>query len=489
MEVMIPEMAFGSIIPEIIITASAVVSLLMAAFGRRARIGTWTGPVALAGAGLALVYTFRLWDNHPTSLFNDLYVIDNFGTFFKGLALVVSLLVTLLSLRYVEREKIIRGEYYALMLFGVLGMMIMVSSNNFITIFIGLEVMSISIYVLCGLLQNNHRSAEASLKYFLLGAFYTAFLLYGIAMIYATTGVLDIREIAAVVASENFRPTPMFWIGLGMLIVGFGFKTASVPFHMWTPDVYEGAPTSITAYMATGIKAAAFGAFLRVFYTAFLPYGEAWSLVLWVIAAATMTLGNITALVQDDVKRMLAYSSIAHAGYILIAFVIGDPYSASAMLFYILVYTFMNVGAFAIVILLGQKEQPNTGIESYAGLAGRHPLIALAMAIFLLSLTGIPPLAGFMGKLYLFGAAVRAEYYGLAVIGVLNSTVAAYYYLRVIVFMYFRETMGEPCRPDFSPVYAVVVGITLWALFHMGIFPRDFLLVAGKSVNLFLSGN
>lgn len=487
MEVMIPELAFGAIIPEIIITASAIVSLLMASFGRRARIGTWTGPVALAAASLALAHTFLLWDN-PASLFNDLYTIDNFGTFFKALALIVSLLVTLLSLRYVERERIIRGEYYALLLFGILGMMIMVSSNHFITIFIGLEVMSISIYVLCGLLNNDHRSAEASLKYFLLGAFYTAFLLYGIAMIYATTGVLDIREVAAVVASEHFHPTPMFLIGVGMLIVGFGFKTASVPFHMWTPDVYEGAPTSITAYMATGIKAAAFGAFLRVFYTAFLPYGEAWSGILWVIAVATMTLGNITALVQDDIKRMLAYSSIAHAGYILIAFVIGDLFSASAMLFYILVYTFMNIGAFAIVILLGRKEQPNTDVESYAGLAGRHPLIALAMAVFLLSLTGIPPLAGFMGKFYLFGAAIRAEYYGLAVIGVLNSTIAAYYYLRVIVFMYFRESTGKPCRPDFSPGYAAVIGITLWALFHMGIFPRDFLLIAGKSVNLFLSG-
>jgi NADH-quinone oxidoreductase subunit N len=488
MVVRIPELAFGWIMPEIIITASAVISLLMAAFGRKARIGNWTGLVALAGAGLALIHTVFLWDS-PAGIFNDLYAIDNFGVFFKSLALIVSLLVTLLSLRYVEREQIIQGEYYALLLFGVLGMMIMVSSNHFMTIFIGLEVMSISIYVLCGLLHGDHRSAEASLKYFLLGAFYTAFLLYGIAMIYATTGAMDIRGIAAYVASENFHPTPMFMIGMGMLIVGFGFKTASVPFHMWTPDVYEGAPTSITAYMATGIKAAAFGAFLRVFYTAFLPFAEAWSGTLWVIAVATMTLGNITALVQDDIKRMLAYSSIAHAGYILIAFVIGDPFSASAMLFYILVYTFMNVGAFAIVILLGQKEQPNTGIESYAGLAGRHPLIALAMAVFLLSLTGIPPLAGFMGKFYLFGAAIRAEHYGLAVIGVLNSTVAAYYYLRVIMFMYFREAAGESCRPDFSPVYTAVIAISLWALFHMGIFPRDFLLIAGKSVNLFLSGS
>ena len=485
MVVKIPELAFGFIIPEIIITSSAVITLLLAAFGRRESVGALTGAVALTGAGLAMIFTCTLWDG-SASIFNNLYTIDNFGTFFKGLALIVSLLVTLLSLRYVEREEIVKGEYYSLLLFGVLGMMIMVSSTNFITIFIGLEVMSIAIYVLCGLLSGNPRSVEASLKYFLLGAFATAFLLYGMALIYATTGSLDIREIADYVASGNFKQTPMFMIGLAMLIVGFGFKTASVPFHMWTPDVYQGAPTSITAYMATGVKAAAFGAFLRVFYTAFLPFIGEWSGILWLIAVATMTLGNITALVQDDVKRMLAYSSIAHAGYILIAFVIGDQFSSSGILFYVLVYTFMNIGAFTVVILLGQKDRENTGIESYAGLAGRHPLIALSMAIFLLSLAGMPPLAGFMGKFYILSAAIKAKYYWLAVIGVLNSVVAVYYYLRVIMAMYFREPSGELQRPDFSPAYSIVIVISVWALFHMGLFPRDFLLIARKSIGIFM---
>jgi NADH-quinone oxidoreductase subunit N len=485
MVVTIPELAFGMIMPELIITTSAVVALLLAAFGRASAIGTLAGAVALIGAGLAMIFTISLWDV-SANIFNNLYTIDNFGTFFKGLALIVSLLVTLLSLRYAEREDIIKGEYYALLLFGVLGMMVMVSSNHFVTIFISLEVMSIAIYVLCGLLSGNPRSAEASLKYFLLGAFATAFLLYGMALIYATTGILDIRGIADYLASGNFGLTPLFMIGLALLIVGFGFKTASVPFHMWTPDVYEGAPTSITAYMATGIKAAAFGAFLRVFYTAFLPLQGAWSGMIWLIAAATMTLGNITALVQDDVKRMLAYSSIAHAGYILIAFVIGDQFSSASILFYLLVYIFMNVGAFTVVILLGQKDAANTGIENYAGLAGRHPLIAFAMTVFLLSLAGMPPLAGFMGKFYVLSAAIKAKYYWLAVIGVLNSVVAVYYYLRVIMYMYFRQPAGEPHRLDVSPAYSLVIVISLWALFHMGIFPRQFLLIAQKSVGIFM---
>lgn len=484
MVVMMPELAFGWVIPEIIITVSAVLTLLLAAFNKKEGMNSVAGAVALIGAGLALVFSCSLWDSN-VNIFNDLYTVDNFGIFFKVLILIVSLLVTLLSLRYVEREDIIGGEYYSLLLFGVLGMMIMVSSNHFVTIFIGLELMSIAIYVLCGLLNANSRSAEASLKYFLLGAFATAFLLYGMALIYATTGILDVRGIADYLGAGTFFLTPLFMVGLAMLIVGFGFKTAAVPFHMWTPDVYEGAPTSITAYMATGVKAAAFGAFLRVFYTAFLPFMGAWSGILWVIAVLTMTLGNITALVQDDVKRMLAYSSIAHAGYILIAFVIGDRNFSASILFYVLVYTFMNIGAFAVVILLGRKNSANTNIEVYAGLATRHPVIALAMSIFLLSLAGVPPLAGFMGKFYILSAAIKAQYYWLAVIGVLNSAVAAYYYLRIIMYMYFKEPGSELDRPDFSPAYTLAIVISVWALFHMGIFPRDFLLIAEKSVGIF----
>jgi len=326
---------------------------------------------------------------------------------------------------------------------------------------------------------------EASLKYFLLGAFATAFLLYGIAMIFAATGTIDLKELNVFVSSRGFAATPVFLGGIALLIVGFGFKIASVPFHMWTPDVYEGAPTSITAYMATGVKAAAFGAFLRVFYTALLPLISDWSMMLWVIAVLTMVVGNVIALVQTNLKRLLAYSSIAHAGYLLIAFVAGDKALSSSVLFYLIVYTFMNIGAFTVVILLGRKGEPNEEIESYAGLAARHPFIALSMSIFLLSLTGIPPLAGFMGKFYILSSAIKAHYYWLAVIGVLSSAVAAYYYLRVLMYMYFKEPERELGAVDLSPAYVIVILISIAALLYMGILPREVFLLAQQSVCIF----
>jgi NADH-quinone oxidoreductase subunit N len=286
--------------------------------------------------------------------------------------------------------------------------------------------------------------------------------------------------------SGSFMVTPTFMAGLALLIVGFGFKTASVPFHMWTPDVYEGAPTSITAFMATGVKAAAFGAFLRIMFTAFHPFLSGWTIMLWLLAVATMTLGNITALLQNDVKRMLAYSSIAHAGYILIALTVGDRTLSSTVLYYLLVYSFMTIGAFAVVIILGRKGFPNTGIESYAGLAGRHPVIAASMAVFLLSMAGVPPLAGFMGKFYVLTDAIRAGYYWLAVIGVLNSVVAAYYYLRVIMYMYFKEPEAEIGVPDVSIGSTLAIAITVIAVFYLGIFPRLFLMIAHKSADIFM---
>jgi NADH-quinone oxidoreductase subunit N len=277
----------------------------------------------------------------------------------------------------------------------------------------------------------------------------------------------------------------MFVVGMGLLLIGFGFKIASVPFHMWTPDVYQGAPTSVTAYMATGVKAAAFAALLRVFYTALLPLISGWSGIVWILAVLTMLVGNITALVQRDVKRLLAYSSIAHAGYILVAFITGDRELSASILFYLLVYTFMNIGAFTVVMALGRNGEEHTDLDSFAGLGTRQPLLALSMSIFLLSLAGVPPLAGFAGKFYVFSAAVKAQYYWLAVIGILTSVIAAFYYLRIIMYMYFREPAGAPAKTDSAPQYTFVMLICIYALLHMGIFPRIFLLLAKKAVEIF----
>jgi NADH-quinone oxidoreductase subunit N len=476
--------AFRWIFPEIVVTACALLVLIVEAFRRGKGASLASGIICLAGSIVGLYYTSCLWNNNINAFFG-LYVIDGFGTFFKSVFLIILILVSVVSLRYAAREEIAFGEYYALLLLGVLGMMVMVSSNSFITIFIGLEVMSLAIYILCGLLRDNLKSVEASLKYFLLGAFATAFLLYGIALTYASTGTIDVSELGRLAGRHSFDITPAFLCGMALLIVGFGFKIAAVPFHMWTPDVYEGAPTTITAYMATGVKAAAFGAFLRVFYTGFYPFIDDWSAILWFIAVLTMIVGNIIALVQNNIKRLLAYSSIAHAGYILVAFVTGDKALSSSILFYLMVYAFMNVGAFTVVILLGRKGEPNEEIESYAGLAARHPFIALSMSIFLLSLTGIPPLAGFMGKFYIFSSAIKAHYYWLAVIGVLNSAVAAYYYLRVLMYMYFKEPERELGAIDLSPAYIIVILISIAALLYMGIWPRSILLLAQQSVSIF----
>ncbi len=476
--------AFRWIIPEIVVTGCALLVLIVEAFRKERGASLASGIICLAGSLVALYFTRCLW-NQNVQMFYGLYVIDNFGTFFKSLFLIILILISIVSLRYAAREEIGFGEYYALLMLGVLGMMVMVSSNSFITIFIGLEVMSLAIYVLCGLLRDSLKSVEAALKYFLLGAFATAFLLYGMAMTYASSGTIDVRELGRLASEQCFAISPLFFCGMALLIVGFGFKIASVPFHMWTPDVYEGAPTSITAYMATGVKAAAFGAFLRVFYTGFFLFVGDWSAILWFIAVLTMIVGNIIALVQNNIKRLLAYSSIAHAGYILVAFVTGDKALSASILFYLMVYAFMNIGAFTVVILLGRKGEPNEEIESYAGLAARHPFIALSMSIFLLSLTGIPPLAGFMGKFYIFSSAIKANYYGLAVIGVLNSVVAAYYYLRVLMYMYFKEPERELGAIDLSPVYVFVILVSIAALLYMGILPRTVLLLAQKSVSIF----
>ena len=320
------------------------------------------------------------------------------------------------------------------------------------------------------------------MKYFLLGAFATGFLLYGMALIYGATGSFYLKDVASYTASKNLLRNPLLLMSLAFLTIGFGFKIASVPFHMWTPDVYEGAPTSITAFMATGVKAAGFAAFVRVFFVALPGFRPDWTSIMWLIAVATMTVGNIVAISQTNIKRMLAYSSIAHAGYILVAFVSGNDLGNSGILFYLMAYAFMNLGAFAVVILLGKKGEENTLINDYTGIGFKYPLLAVAMTIFLLSMAGIPPLSGFMAKFYVFSAAVKSKFYWLAILGVLNSAVSVYYYLRVTVVMYFRESEREITGLQFSPASVTALILAIIGTLYMGIFPANVLSFAQRSV-------
>jgi NADH-quinone oxidoreductase subunit N len=411
-----------------------------------------------------------------------MFTSDGYALFFKITFMIIAFLTVLISMGYAHREGIDFGEYYALILFATLGMMLMAAGTHLIIIFLGLETMSISIYILAGMMREDPKSVESALKYFLLGAFATGFLLYGIALLYGATGSLYLKDIAAYISSKNLLRNPMLLMSLVFLTIGFGFKIASVPFHMWTPDVYEGAPTSITAFMATGVKAAGFSALVRVFFSALPAFRPDWTSIMWVIALATMTLGNIVAISQTNIKRMLAYSSIAHAGYILVAFVAGNDLGTSGILFYLMAYAFMNLGAFTVVILLGKKGEENTLIKDYAGIGFKYPFLAAAMTIFLLSMAGIPPLGGFMAKFYVFSAAVKEKFYWLAILGVLNSAVSVYYYLRVTVLMYFRESEREITGLQFSPASVFALILAVIGTLYMGIFPANVLSFAQKSI-------
>jgi NADH-quinone oxidoreductase subunit N len=473
------------IAPEMVLTGFALLILLMSVFIRTEQ-RAFLGYTAVVGVLAAMVSLYWVMGKE-VSAFGNMVRIDPLSFFFKVILLIICLLTILISLGYTKQEGIGFGEYYVLVLFAAVGMMLMASAVNLLIIFLGLEVMSISIYILAGIMRDDTRSVEAAFKYFLLGAFASAFLLYGIALIYASTGTLELAGIGRILAERSWiSGLPILVIGAALLIVGFSFKIALVPFHMWTPDVYEGAPTTITAFMATGVKSAAFAAFVRVFFYALPALQPYWQDIMWILAVATMTVGNIIALSQSNIKRMLAYSSIAHAGYILVAFTAGNELGIASILFYLLAYVFMNIGAFTVVILLGKKGKENTLLSDYAGVGYQHPLLAVAMAIFMFSLAGVPPTAGFMAKFYVFSAAVKANYYWLAIIGVLNSAVAAYYYLRVLIYMYFREPEKQLVIGGFSPAAVLAIIISVWGVLNMGILPSAFLALARQSIQFLL---
>ncbi len=483
MNIAIPSVNVLVLAPELILTATALIILIMSAFSSRGYEGGLYY-FALFGVIMAAVVSSQFWGMEEMA-FSNMWARDQFSLFFDFIILLTTALTILMSVSYLKREGIDRAEYYALVLFAAVGMMIMAAGADLIVIFIGLETLSIAIYVLAGFLLSDIRSNEASLKYFLLGAFSSAFLLYGIALTYGATGSTNLKVIASFLESHTLLANVTMTVATAMLIVGFGFKVASVPFHMWTPDVYEGAPTSVTAFMSVGVKAAAFAAFVRVFLYAFPSLAVNYTGILWVLAVLTMTLGNLVAIVQTNIKRMLAYSSIAHAGYILVAMVAASELGTASILYYVLAYAFMNLGAFGVVIQYGRQGEENLHLEDYCGMGPKYPLLAAAMAIFMFSLAGIPPTAGFVGKFYIFSAAVKAGYVGLAIIGVLNSAASVYYYLNVTVKIYMKEPVRDISLIS-STAMTVALVVAVVGVLAVGIYPSPYLQLARQAVKMLI---
>ena len=460
--------------PVIVLSFFAMMVLVVDLFGGRNK--TLLVFISLVGLLMTAISAFAK-NPIPAYSFNDSYIVDHLSLFFICIFTISSALAILLSVEYNEREGIRAGEYYALILFCTVGMILLASSTDMIMIFLGIEIVSICLYVLAGIRRDNLRSNEAALKYFLLGAFATGFLLYGMTMVYGSTGHTNLFKIAEVVQNPSAQSNPLLLMGLVLLIIGFGFKIASVPFHMWAPDVYQGAPTPITAFMAVGPKAAAFAAFFRVFAETFPEMAPSWEIILSTIAVLSMFFGNLGAIMQTNIKRMLAFSSISHAGYILMAVIAKNSLGASSLLFYMLAYAFTTFGIFGIIILLGRKGEENLEIENYSGLAYRHPILALSMTVFLLSLGGLPPFAGFIAKFYIFSAAIQEGLVTLVIIAVLNSAISFYYYLKVVVFMYMKEPEAE-FKISLTPLTLFVVFIGVTVTISLGIFPGSIIALA-----------
>lgn len=434
------------------------------------------GVIALIGACAAMaasLYQARF----PGPGFWEMVRVDSFSVFFHVLVSAITAVVILTSFEYMEVQQIRAGEYYALILFGAVGMSLMSSAVELVLIFIALEISSISTYVLAGFRRRAAVSSEASIKYFLLGSFATAFFLYGVALMFGATGSTNITAIGEALGSGSLPV--LADAGVALMFVGLGFKVAAAPFHVWTPDVYEGAPSPIVGFMSTAPKAAVFAVLLRIFFEAHAP-GRIW--LIWVVAALSMTLGNIAALVQENIKRLLAYSSIAHAGYVLVAFAALPDNGIPAVMFYTASYAAMNVGAFAVVSHFGRAGERYVTMEDYAGLGRRSPLLSLMLTIFLLSLIGIPITGGFFAKFYVFSAALQANLVGLTIIGVVNSAVAAYYYLRIIVVMYMREPRETGPLPGVPAGLAAALALSAAATIYLGVLPGRFLEFASRSV-------
>ncbi len=488
LQVVNPNVNMTSILPEIIVAVAGIIVMLYDCFAPKQK--SVTGAISLIGLILAAVALFMLWSGNYdfSSAWNGMVVFDGLRMSFTLVVLFVSAMTILISTVWTEREDVPIGEYHSLLLFATVGMMLMAAGNDMVIIFLGLETLSLATYVMAGLRKHDLKSNESALKYFILGSFASAFLLYGMALIYGATATTNITEIAARIGTANFPA--LLLVGGAMLLIGFGFKIATVPFHVWTPDVYEGAPSPVTAFMAAGPKAAGFASFLRIFVLGFPVVAgatatnylhESWVTALVVMAILTMIVGNIAAIVQNNIKRMLAYSSIAHAGYALVGFIgagvanTSDKKDAAitAVAFYLLTYAVTNLGAFAVVTLLGEKNDRRTDFEDYNGIGFKSPVLAFTLSLFMLSLLGLPLTAGFIGKILVFSPAIEAGQpllTTMVVVAVICTAISAFYYLRLIVVMFFKERTTEWSEPQIPASLAAVLLITVIGVFYLGLF-------------------
>jgi len=462
------------IIPELTMVAIALIILLLDLLVRRKEI-----LAAVSIGGVALVAAMLI-NGHGTT-FSGMFISDGYSSFFKIIFFINVILSVLISVRYIAIEKVNYGEYYSLIMFSTSGMMLMASAGDLIVLYLGLELMALSTYVLAGFIRHNIKSNEAALKYLLLGAFSSGFLLYGISLIYGLTRTTNLTDIAIFISTTGLTGNPALLLSVMFFVVAFGFKIAAVPFHMWAPDVYEGAPTSITAFMSVGPKAAGFAVLGRVFMLAFASVSVDWSTILIPVSILTMALGNIVALSQTNIKRMLAYSSIAHAGYALLGIIAANNEGLASMMNYMMIYAFMNIGAFAVIIMLRTEGFRGEDITDYEGLSRTHPMASALMLIFMFSLTGIPPTAGFIGKLYLFMSAIHAGYTWLVVIAVIFSAISAFFYLRIVMYMYMREPK-EAVALTTTKTVGIALGITVVAVLAIGVFPSFLIEFAREAI-------